>query len=110
MTVRELNGWSPASVTYGIDGSAVSVTVAEPRFTLTEKLLLLAARRKSREPRGPHGVLMSEAADPANQFAFKVPNPVTDHAALALSNAQRAWAKKHPDADPATRLWRVERR
>lgn len=110
MAVRELNGWSQSSRTYDVDGNLVSVTVAEPRFTPGEKALLLAARRKSLDPRGPHGWLLSEATDPANQFAFKSLPPVTDHVALALSNDQRAWSKKHPDADPNTQLWRVERR
>lgn len=107
MTVRELNGHAARTVTVGPDGEVLSVTVSEPRFTRAEKNALLASRRAERAPRGSHGLLLSEATDPGNQFAFKVPPPITDHAQVALSKAQEAYEKQHPGA--VGKLWRVER-
>lgn len=108
MSLRELNGWSPSTVTVGPDGAVLSVTVSEPRFSRADKYRLLASRRAEQAPRGPHGFLLSEATDPANQFKATVPPPITDHFQVALSKAQDAWRKKNPDADVSTRLWRVE--
>lgn len=108
MTVRELNGWSPSSVTYGPGGEVLSVTVQEPRFTVTEKALLLAARRSSLAPRGAHGLLLSEATDAANQFAYRVPPPTRDWAQAKLNEARSAYAKAYPDADMDSLLFRVE--
>ena len=71
-----MNGWSPSSVTRDADGKVLSVTTTEPRFTPDDKALLLASRRRVR---GTHGILMSEALDPANQFAFEVEPPVYAH-------------------------------
>lgn len=109
MTVRELNGWAPASVTFDPDGDVLSVTVSEPRFTPGEKALLLASRRAERDPRGEHGFLLSEAADPANQFAFHVPPPSRDWAQVKLNEAQAAYQKRFPDTDLGSLLWRVEK-
>lgn len=110
MTVQELNGWTPRTVTLGPDGEVISVTVTQSRFSKAEVAILIASRRKEREPRGPHGWTISEATDPDNQFSFVVPNPITDHAQVALSAKQAEWVKKHPNTDPSTRLWRVEKR
>lgn len=108
MTVRELNGWAPASVTYSPDGEVLSVTVSEPRFTPAEKAALLAARRSANAPRGSHGFLLAEASDPKNQFAFQVPPPSRDWAQAKLNEAHEAYRKRYPDADMDSLLWRVE--
>lgn len=105
-----MNGWSPRTVTLGADGQLTSVTVTEARFTPGEVSALLASRRAQHAPRGPHGLLLSEATDPSNQFKFHVPEPITDHAQVPLSAAKADWAKKNPNTDPETRLWRVEKR
>lgn len=107
VTVRELNGWAPAVAVFGPDGELLRVEVPQPRFTPREKNLLLASRRDEKL-RGEHGVLMSEATDPANRYAFSVPNPTRDWAALALAQKQREYRKKYPDAEMDGLLWRVK--
>lgn len=110
MTVRELNGWTPATVTYDRDGEVVAVAVAEPRFSRDEKERLLAARREELEPRGSHGVPLRDATDPANDPTswestgrFVVPLPRVDFAAEALRAAQAKW----PEDDKRALLWTV---
>ncbi len=110
MTVRELNGWAPASVTYSPAGEVLSVTVTEPRFTPEEKFLLLASRREDMRPRGGHGLLLSEATDPANADAYTVPLPLTDFAEKALSNAKKKYRDRWGADALDNLLWRVERK
>lgn len=109
MTVRELNGWAPASVTYDQDGQIVSVTVTEPRFTPAEKAALLMARRAAMAPRGRHGHLIAEATDEKNQFAYSVRPPTRDWAQVKLNQAQEEYRKRFPDADLDSLLWTVEK-
>lgn len=47
-----------------------SVSVPEPEWTPEDVALLVSSSRLEREV-GPHGIPMSEATDPANQFAFE---------------------------------------
>lgn len=108
MTVRELNGWTPSTVTFDASGDVVSVSVSEPRFTAHEKTLLLLSRRKDAEPRGSHGMLLSESTDPKNQYRYDVDQPTADFAALAINRAQDAYKRRWPDADMSSLLWRVE--
>lgn len=92
-------------MTLGPSGEVLSVSVTEPRFTHRERALLLASKRADSAPRGSHGLLLSDATDPRNQFKFKVPPPITDHAQAALSKAQADYEKTHPGA--LGKLWRV---
>lgn len=111
MTVRELNGWAPKTVTLGPDGQVLSVTVTQPRFTARERHLLLASRRVEKVLRGKHGIPLDEAMDPANQFAFEVPvPPPVDWAQRKLNEAQDRWRKDHPDDDIDSRMWSVRQR
>lgn len=110
MTVRELNGWVPATVTFGAAGEVVSVSVSEPRFTRDEVALLLASRRAEGAPRGEHGLLLSEAMDPANQFAFEATDPVMDWAQKTLNAARDAYRKKFPKSDMSAVHIRVRKR
>lgn len=57
MTVRELHGWTPKTVTVDAEGNVVSVAVTQSRFTPREVTLLLASRRAESAPRGSHGWL-----------------------------------------------------
>lgn len=84
------------------------MTVLEPRFTRSEVDLLLASRRKEKEPRGPHGFTIAEATDPKNQYRFRVPEPYLDFAQLALGKARAAYQKRFPDGDMSAALFRVE--
>lgn len=108
MTVRELNGWSPASVTVDGQGRVVSVTVTEPRFTVEDKAVLLASFRESRVLRNSLGIPLVEATDDANKkkYRVKVP-PRADHAETALRNAQKAWSDEYKD-DALVRVWELE--
>jgi len=110
VTVRELNGEPQASVTFDPDGNVLSVTVAEPRFTPADKATLLASRRLEMAPRGDHGILLAEALDPANQFAFEVEPPVMDWAAGARNSFIETYKKRHPNVDMSAMHIRVRRR
>lgn len=109
MTVRELNGWTPATVTYDAAGDVVSVTVTEPRFSPREVDLLIESRRQEKAPRGPHGHLLSTATDPDVQRRINVPLPRIDYVQRALLKAQeRHRAEYGENADYSGELWRVE--
>jgi hypothetical protein len=97
-------------VTRDPDGNVLSVTTAEPRFTRDEVALLLASRRAENAPRGEHGLLLSEAMDPKNQFAFETTPPVMDWAQKTLNDARAAYRKKSPDADMTAVQIRVRKR
>lgn len=109
MTVRELYGWSPKTVTLDADGAVLSVSRSEPRFTPRERALLLASRRAARAPRGQHGHLLSESTNADNQFAYRVSGPRMDWAAKALSDAEESYKKKHPNADMKALHFSVEK-
>lgn len=108
MTVRELRGWAPGTVTFDADGSLLSYAVQEPRFTPPEVELLMAARRSEMRPRGGHGVLMEEAVDPSNVDAFTVPPPLTDFAEKAMSEAQKKYKQRWGEEALENTIWRVE--
>lgn len=110
MTVRELNGWSPRTVTVDDEGNVLSVTVTEPRFSQRQVALLLASRRKESERRGSHGHLMSDATDPANQFGFEVDGPDVDWAQESLNKFVADYKKRYPNADMDSRLFRVRKK
>lgn len=88
-----------------------SVTTREPEFNALDVAALIEARRRQRVRKGPHGYPITEATDPLNQFAFKVPSPRRDWAMHALHKAQKAWLAAHPDdkGDPSL-IWDVEKR
>lgn len=86
-------------MTLGADGSVLSVTVSEPRFTRREVALLLASRRAEKVPRNRLGVPLHEAMDPANQFAFEVDPPVMDWAMKKRNEVAEAYHKANPKAD-----------
>lgn len=109
MTVRELNGWAPKTVTLDADGQVLSVTITQPRFTPRERALLLASRRDEKAPRGAHGRLLSETTDPRNQFAYRVPPPTQDWAQRKINDVKAAYAKAHPGIDMDALLWRLEK-
>ena len=109
MSVRELHGWAPTTVTVDADGNVLSVSATSPRFTRRDVHLMLASRRAERAPRGSHGHLLVEATDPALQNAWVVDLPTTDFAAAKLKKAQDQYAKSYPDADMGSVLWRVRR-
>jgi hypothetical protein len=73
---------------------------------------MLALKEVEDAPRGPHGIPMDVATDPANQFRFKPPEaPSIDYAAKALDEGQRAYYAKYDKKDaPISRaghLWSV---
>ncbi|RUQ06685.1 hypothetical protein D8M34_06600 [Microbacterium sp. HSID17254] len=111
---RRLFGWEPSTVTtYEYDGSGRvvrAVTVQESEFSDWDVAALLADRAEAAVPRGPHGIPIADATDPANQYKFSVELPTTDFAARALHEAQERYRKQYPDADMGSLLWRVERK
>jgi hypothetical protein len=99
--------WKPWTW-FRVDGVEV---VREREFSAIDKALLLAQKRNAAEM-GPHGVPMSEAVDPKNQFGvFEAPAaPTTDWAAKALGDAQDAYYKKYPDTSRHGHIWRLKNR
>lgn len=97
-------------MTRDVDGNVLSITTSEPRFTRAEVALLIAARRADLAPRGSHGILLSEAMDPKNQFAWEATPPVMDWAKKTLGAAQDAYRKANPNADMNAVHIRVQKR
>lgn len=74
-------------------------------------MLLAASADAAHAPRGPHGVLLAEATDPALHGQWVVEPPTRDLVQEAILAAQEAW-KKTPGTDrydPSALLWRVKR-
>lgn len=100
---RRLAGWEPAEVTTferDADGVVVrAVTVREAEFSRADVALLLASRRAARVPRNRLGIPFAEATDPARQYDWEVPLPVTDFTVRKLNAETAAYRKSFPDAD-----------
>lgn len=84
-----------------------AVTVREPEFSLRDQAQLLDSFVAEREPRGPHGIPLSEATDPAyNPYSPDakgrfVAEPVVDYAQSAIDKARedRRKSLQNPDDD-----------
>ena len=113
-------GWEPAEVTtYVYDGDRLvkSVTVRESEFRDVDVAELLDLLVEDSKPRGAHGIPLETALsrdwDPSNldgKGRFVVPAPTVDFAAKALSDAQNAFAKDHPDFDMSALRWTVQKK
>lgn len=94
MSRRRLRGWEPKQEThfeYEGDRIVRAVTYKEPEWRPEDVALALAAERLDADL-GAHGVPMSIATDPDNQFKFKAPQmPSMDWAAKARGDAQDAY-------------------
>ena len=91
-----------------------SVSVTESEWSADDRAFLIASRMTEREM-GPHGIPMSEATDPDNQFKFKgQEGPQVDWAEKARLDAQEAFYKQHDKKDnPVNRhghVWGVTKR
>lgn len=106
-------GVEPAEVTtfeYDEAGRLVSaVTVREAEFSAWDRAVLVADWKRTNVLRGRHGLPLSEALDPANQFGFEVLPPLTDWAQKKLNEVQDAFKKKYPEADMDALLWEVKK-
>jgi hypothetical protein len=98
---------------YDAAGALTGYTVVrrDPEFTAQDRAWLLASRAADAEPMS-HGIPLSEAMDPANQFAFKGQEaPVIDYADKALKDAQDRYYRAHKDAGRNGHRWgKVTRR
>lgn len=84
--------------------------VREAEFSDLDVALLHAHILNEREI-GPHGIAMSEAMDPKNQFAFIADEaPAVDWAAHALGRAQDRYYEANPTAKRHGHHWTVRRR
>lgn len=95
--------------TYEYDGDRLvrAVTVREPEFTPGGVALLVASRRWEAEL-GPHGFPLSEAMDPANQFAFEgYEKPRMDWADKAMQDAKDRFYEANPKANRNGHRWGV---
>jgi len=91
-----------------------SIAIPEAEWTPDDVAFLVASRLAEREI-GPHGFPMSEALNPANQFAFKGrEGPRVDWAQKAKLDAQDTYYKQHDKKDaPINRnghVWTVDRK
>ncbi len=64
------------------------MTVRESEYNDRDRALIAASWRADQAPRGRHGILMSEAMDPANQFAYEAVGPREDFAQSAINKAE----------------------
>lgn len=114
-------GWEPAEVTtyeYDDDGRVVrAVTVREPEFSAYDRALFYERWQLDKEPRGSHGMPLSETTDPDNRYAYDVPRnekgvptPITDYAQEALDKAQAEYRSRFPDEHMGSKLWRVRKK
>jgi hypothetical protein len=87
--------------------TGVTVVRRDPEFTREDVALFLARRRKKADAESrSYGIPLSEALDPANQFAFKGPAaPVVDYAEKAYLDALEAYYKRNPDANKHGHRW-----
>ena len=82
----------------------------EPEFTAPDVAFLLASRR-AEQALGPHGIPISEATDPANQYAFEADEfPLVDWAEKTLKDAIDKRHREWPDENRNGHKWRVRRR
>lgn len=86
-----------------------AVTVSEPLWTPDDIAVALASRHAQNAPRGPHGLLLSEATDPAFHDQWVVPLPKRDFALKKQNEAQALRRKQYPDEDASSLLWKVSR-
>jgi hypothetical protein len=85
------------------------VTVTEPEFDAEQVSWLLASESLEADI-GPHGQPMSEATDPANQWAYRSDDvPVIDYAEKARMVAADKYHAQYPDAKRHGELWPVVR-
>lgn len=90
----------------------MTVVSRDPEFTPLDLARLLASRRKDGEL-GPHGIPLSEALDPANQFAFDAPEkPSIDWAEKTALDQMDRYYKTRPKGESRNghRWGRVTRR
>src|SRR5690606_37953927 len=92
---RRLWGWAPREFhEYVYDGDRVigAVVTREPEFTREGIAMLLAHEQNMAEPRNQFGTLLSEATDPANQFAFSSnESPRIDFETATVAAAQEKY-------------------
>lgn len=90
-------------------GDVLSVAVVEPRFTRAEVDVLLASRRKEREPRGPHGFTIAEATDPNVRGRIRVPLPTRDFIQQRIDKEKRSYEKTYGEhAEMGSLYFRAE--
>jgi hypothetical protein len=125
VSVRRLDGWEPTQQhlfeyepvvwwkPWTWDRIKQVVVITEPEWNPEEVALLLA----SAEFEGglnPLGTPLSEATDPANQFAYPPPSsPVVDWQMQALAKGQNAYYKNDDPKNPMIRaghLWSAARK
>lgn len=97
---------------YDSEGRVVrSVTLREAEYSPEDVAALVESRRAEHVRRGPHGIPLTEAMDPANQFEFEATGPKRDFALYALHHKQEAYFKENPSArgDPSL-VFSVRRR
>lgn len=86
------------------------MTIREPEFNDDDRAAWFASDLEERRPRNSQGIPIEEATDPAHQYDWEAGLPVTDFSMAKLTAAQDAYAKRYPDADMKSLLWRVSKR
>lgn len=87
-----------------MDGVEVHTTRTDSEWDDPYQAELLSAMAAIEADTGPHGLLMSEVTDPANQFAFEGTPPITDYYEKARLDYEQAYIKRHDSkANPLNR-------
>ncbi|MEO2134603.1 hypothetical protein [Microbacterium sp.] len=87
-----------------------SVTVREPEYDDRDRALIIASQAAADEPRGRHGIPLSEAMDPKNQFAYEPVGPTVDWAQSAINKAEAEHEAKRAKGDHRSVSFTVRRR
>lgn len=94
---------------YDEDGRPVrTISIPEAEWSRADVALLIASRQREKEI-GAHGIPMSEATDPKNQFGFTT-GLVMDWAERSRLDAIEAHKKKNPKQNLNGLMFPVRRR
>lgn len=86
------------------------MTVRESEYNDRDRALIAASLRADEEPRGRHGIPLSIAMDPKNQFAFEAVGPREDFAQSAINKAEAVLEKGRDKDDRRSLSFGVRRR
>lgn len=104
-----MRGWEPAEFHEPIfeNGSQVGVRVTrEPEFSPDDVALMLARIEDRARPRNSLGILLDDATDPDNQFAYVGRDaPIVDWAMRAVELKRDAYYEANPNISRAGHIW-----
>lgn len=104
-----MDQWEPAEFHENVyrDGVLIGVRVTrEPEFSPHDVAMLEAHLELEARPRNSLGVLLEEATDPANQYAYRAREiPLVDFALAAVEARRDAYYEQYPKTDRHGHIW-----